>query len=295
MKEFKHESIMMMVCRKLGLHGLAWSLRRLHVPIGKEALVLEIGSGGNPYPRANVLLDAYEETVERWYAPLVKDRPFVLGIAEKLPFKNKSFDFIIASHVLEHSTDPAAFLREISRVGKAGYIEVPDAFFERIIPYTFHRLEILEENSQLIIKKKVSWCPDAELADLYKRKVKNLNLISKYPFEFHTRFYWIDKINYKILNSNISINWDATQDITNPVASTLRHHIRSSIVLPLVRYLFSQKRRNRNIDLISLLICPDCGAESIQNRGDKIVCNKCAAIYPIKDGIPLMYSKAFRI
>ena len=91
--------------------------------------MLEIGAGGNPYPRANVLLDAYEDTVERREKLLVNDRPLVLGFAENLPFRDKSFDFIIASHVLEHSKDPEAFIKELMRVGKAGYIETPDAFF----------------------------------------------------------------------------------------------------------------------------------------------------------------------
>ena len=44
--------------RNMGMTGLAWSLRRLYVPIPSGALVLDIGSGDNPYPRANVLLDA---------------------------------------------------------------------------------------------------------------------------------------------------------------------------------------------------------------------------------------------
>lgn len=51
---------------KLGLVRFAWSLRRFHAPVSKEALVLEAGSGGNPYFWANVLLDAYEHTRE-WH------------------------------------------------------------------------------------------------------------------------------------------------------------------------------------------------------------------------------------
>ena len=123
------ESASMLLFRRLGLENVAWSLRRLHCPVDRQALVLDIGSGGNPYPRANVLLDAYEDTVERFHVPLVRDRPIVYGLAERLPFRDKAFDFIIASHVFEHSQDPVAFLKEIIRVGKAGYIETPDAFF----------------------------------------------------------------------------------------------------------------------------------------------------------------------
>ena len=93
----------MRLFRALGMERVAWALRRLHCPVGSDALVLEVGSGGNPYARANVLLDAYEETRQRHWAPLTTDRPTVLGFVEALPFRDGSFDFVIASHVLEHS------------------------------------------------------------------------------------------------------------------------------------------------------------------------------------------------
>ena len=44
--------------------------------------MLDVGAGGNPYPRANVLLDGYEDTVERYHSALVCDRPFVFGMIE---------------------------------------------------------------------------------------------------------------------------------------------------------------------------------------------------------------------
>ena len=69
---FKTESMAMRFFRRLGFDGIAWSLRRLHCPVDPEALVLEVGSGGNPYDRANVLLDAYEVTRQRHWVPLKK-------------------------------------------------------------------------------------------------------------------------------------------------------------------------------------------------------------------------------
>ena len=156
------ESASMRLFRGLGMDPIAWSLRRLYCPVSKTDLVLEVGSGGNPYWRANVLCDALWETSQRHFAKLIRDRPTVLAFTENLPFKDDSFDFVIASHVLEHSEDPGQFLEEIQRVGKAGYIEVPDALFERLSTYYMHRLEITDRDGTLIIRKKRDYIQDRE-------------------------------------------------------------------------------------------------------------------------------------
>ena len=138
----KYRSKLMSFFDNLKMYNFSWSFRRLYVPVKNSDLVLEVGSGGNPYFRSNILIDAYQETRERHWVPLIADRPTVLGFVENLPFKDNQFDFVIASHVLEHSHDPQKFLSELQRVSKAGYIEVPDAFMERINPYLDHRSEI---------------------------------------------------------------------------------------------------------------------------------------------------------
>ena len=66
-----------------------------HVPVPADGLVLETGSGARPYFRSNVLCDAFLTGQQRAGLELVNDRPLVLGFAEKLPFKDDSFDFVI--------------------------------------------------------------------------------------------------------------------------------------------------------------------------------------------------------
>ena len=247
----------------IGNEKLAWACRRLHCPVPRSALVLEVGSGGSPYFRANVLIDAYTETRERHWAPFVKDRPSVLGKGESLPFRDKSFDFVIASHVLEHSTDPEIFLRELQRVAKAGYIETPDAFMERINPYWDHRSEVTVRQGVLEVRKKAAWIPDPELVEMYEEHAKPLiagSTIPAHPFSFHTRFYWKNHIPFRIINPEDEANW-ATPEInqTTQIQMSLRAKL-GRLGLATARTLLSQKRRNRQIQLAALLQCPACNS-----------------------------------
>lgn len=282
----------MKLCQRLGLERLAWSLRRLHCPVDDKALVLEVGSGGNPYFRANVLLDAFEVTQQRHWAPLVADRPTVLGTVERLPFRDKAFDFVIASHVLEHSSNPEAFLSELQRVAYAGYIEVPDAFMERLNPYRDHRLEITVRDGTLVIWKKAAWQADPELAELYEANAKGFITgegIPKHPFAFHVRYYWQESISVQVLNPEVDATWDAPAETrTTPVIS-LRARI-NTMVLSLARAMLSQRLRNRSLKLDSLLACPSCRGTNLDIGKTVIHCLGCSTIYPIRNGLPAMFA-----
>lgn len=288
--KFSKESQAMSFFRRMGFDRSAWALRRFHTPVDKQALVLEVGAGGNPYPRANVLLDAYEETRERHWAPLVADRPTVLGFAENLPFKDHAFDFVIAAHVLEHSTDPDKFLSELQRVAKAGYIEVPDAFMERINPYKDHRSEITCRNEELIIRKKANWRLDPELIELYEDRAKLVltsDLIPRHPFEFHVRHYWTGQIAYKVVNPDVDAAWRAPPGersaTTNSFGNQVRQWLRNFL-----RGLFSQRRRNEEIDLLPLLRCTVCHSTALSRKADGLRCGACGADFATRRGVMVM-------
>lgn len=287
------ESWGMKFFRFMGMMKVAWSLRRLHCPVKKDDLVLEVGSGGNPYFRANVLVDAYEETAERHWAPLISDRPTVLAFTEELPFKDKSFDFVIASHVLEHSQDPAAFLEEIQRVSKSGYIEVPDAFMERVNPYPDHRLEITVRQGKLKIRKKQAWQEDIDVVELYESRVKEVitkEVIPRHPFEFHVRYYWKDKVDYEVINPELpGISVPAIQINDMPLKKiSLRGRVQSQILLS-VRRFFSQHSRNSKINLIDLLQCNSCmQSDQLCKENGELRCLNCGKVFPIRKGIPDM-------
>lgn len=87
--------------------------------------ILDIGSGHNPYEKADVLCERYLEDVERSGHVKIDIRPFVLCDLEFLPFKDKSFGLVTCSHVLEHADNPLRALEEIKRVGKSAYVVTP--------------------------------------------------------------------------------------------------------------------------------------------------------------------------
>jgi SAM-dependent methyltransferase len=272
------KSRLMRILLRLGFERLAWACRRLYCPVPKSALVLEVGSGGSPYFRSNILADAYEETRERYWTPFINDRPSVVARGESLPFKDKIFDFVIASHVVEHSADPEAFLMELQRVAKAGYIETPDAFMERLNPYWDHRAELTVRNDVLLVKKKQNWEIDPELNELYEARVKNLitrSTIPTNPFSFHCRFYWIDDIKFKILNPGVDSSWPAPIFSAHIIALPSVRARFGKLALAFFRKLLSQHSRNKKIKLSELMQCSRCKCQNMIDRPGYSLCTNC--------------------
>ena len=90
-----------------------------------------------------------------------KEKTFVKITEKKLPFKDKEFDFIIASHVIEHVDDISYFLNELTRIGKKGYIEVPtrledNLVFENKKAHLWH-LVFDDVKNKIIISDKIQY------------------------------------------------------------------------------------------------------------------------------------------
>jgi SAM-dependent methyltransferase len=96
--------------------------------------ILDIGPGHNPFHGVTHVLerDVSEGRERSGQALQVPgDAKLIVGDAADLPFAGTTFDFVYASHVLEHVEAPEQACREIMRVGKAGYIETPSPFLEQ--------------------------------------------------------------------------------------------------------------------------------------------------------------------
>jgi hypothetical protein len=111
--------------------------------------VLDVGGGAEVFPRANAIIDiiGYDE---RSPGPL-KDMPEQFTKNDWYTgdictpdiwknFKDKEFDFVICSHVLEDVRDPLFVCRQLIRISKAGYIEVPSRFRECAKAHAFNAI-----------------------------------------------------------------------------------------------------------------------------------------------------------
>ncbi|HKZ34412.1 MAG TPA: methyltransferase domain-containing protein [Patescibacteria group bacterium] len=171
------------------------------MPIGNNDLVLEVGSGDMPYPRSDILCDRYPgSTPQRLLnSKLIIDRPTVIADGERLPFTTKAFDYVIASHVLEHVEHPRQFLAELQRVGEKGYLAFPSPLQERFYNNKTHKwyCSIAGKKLTLIRKSKKSRKRQSSTSE-----EKIFNLVMRYfSDQCQLSFEWSNSIQFKILEA----------------------------------------------------------------------------------------------
>lgn len=179
--------------------------RRIAIPVDDDALVLDVGSGDKPHWRADVLLDRYvgpEHGGQRSSAPAASvHRPLFDADAADMPFADRSFDYVICSHVLEHVPDPAAVVAELSRVGRAGYIEVPEAASAKILDFPSHLWWCRLEGSTLVFTAKQQRAFDADIGAFIERAGLERRLARLLDADFDLRVIslrWRDRVDVRV-------------------------------------------------------------------------------------------------
>ena len=89
--------------------------------------ILDIGCGYNANKYANTICDVQD------LSNVYKEKNFIRLLDKRLPFKDKEFDFVIASHVMEHVEEVEFFINELQRVAKEGYIELPTKLEDNLV------------------------------------------------------------------------------------------------------------------------------------------------------------------
>ena len=91
--------------------------------IPADATVLDIGPGHVPFKRATHSVDFVD-------VPGVPNMKKCDLANEPPPYGDKEFGFVYARHILEDMFNPFPLIKEMQRVGKAGYIECPSPMAE---------------------------------------------------------------------------------------------------------------------------------------------------------------------
>lgn len=247
--------------------------RRIKIPVKWDGLVLDIGSGEKPHWRADVLCDFYpdeEFSVQRsggGHAHVTK--PMVIGNVEKLPFKDNAFDFVIASHLLEHIPDVEKACQELIRVAKAGYIEVPSEGQAKIHDLDSHLWYCKKKGKKLVFTAKDKRVFDEEVYkfadELIKRKVW-------YPKVIHPNFdlvgisiWWEDHFDFEVngqAHPELLTEIDGFHEEAKPAKN--RVPLLRKLVIGLTKLIFWHKSRQEDFDLIRLLQCPESGETDLE-------------------------------
>ena len=152
--------------------------------------ILDIGCGYNANKFANVICDVQD--LKSYY----KEKRFVKLNDKNLPFKDKEFDFVIASHVMEHVEDIEYFIKELERVSYKGYIELPtkledNLVFENKNDHLWH-MDFDDVDLKLLITKKIQYFEPI----LTVSSIKKLDEIFRKSLIIE--LFWENKIDYNL-------------------------------------------------------------------------------------------------
>ena len=160
--------------------------------------ILDVGCGYTANQYATVICDIQD------LSGFYKNRNFIKLENNILPFKDNEFDFVIASHVIEHVKDVNFFIKELERVAIKGYIELPtiledNLVFENKNDHIWHT-EFDDIGNKINISKKIQYLEPILTVSSSKKfaKIFRQSLVLE--------LYWENNIDFEIItevNPNI--------------------------------------------------------------------------------------------
>ena len=158
--------------------------------------ILDIGCGYSANEFATTICDVQD------LSGFYKEKNFIKLENKSLPFKDNEFDFVIASHVLEHVEDFKFFIKELERVSNKGYIELPtkledNLVFENKKDHLWH-MDFNDVDSKLIISNKLQFVEPILTVSVAHKLRKN------FKSSFVIELYWENKIDYDYKNDEES-------------------------------------------------------------------------------------------
>ncbi len=160
-----------------------------------EWKVLDIGCGYTANKYATTICDVQD--LSHFY----KDKNFVKLDGKRLPFEDNHFDFVIASHVLEHVEDYKFFINELERVSNKGYIELPTKLEDNLVfenkKNHLWQMDFDDDNSRLLISKKLQIIEPILTVSMLQKFRKN------FKSSLILELYWENKIDYDFIEIDL--------------------------------------------------------------------------------------------
>ena len=156
--------------------------------------ILDVGCGYTAHENATVICDVQD------LSSFYKDKNFIKLDGNVLPFKDNEFDFVIASHVIEHVKDVKTFINELSRISCKGYIELPtiledNLVFENKKDHIWH-MEFDDIDNILNISEKIQYLEPIITVSTSKifSNIFRQSLVLE--------LYWEDNIEFNLIKKN---------------------------------------------------------------------------------------------
>ena len=156
--------------------------------------ILDIGCGYSANEFATTICDVHD--LSKFY----EGKNFIKLEKKQLPFDDNQFDFVIASHVLEHVEDFKFFINELERVSDKGYIELPtkledNLVFENKKDHLWH-MDFNDVDSKLTISKKLQ----------YMEPILTVSMLQEFRKNFKNslilELYWENKIDFDFIEND---------------------------------------------------------------------------------------------
>lgn len=254
--------------------------------------------------RSNILADKFlVDDSERPHPLALDERPFVVCDALYLPFKDKTVDHVICSHLAEHVESPEALFQELTRVAKAGYVECPGRIREMLHGWEFHRWYVSAHNDGMLFEEKPRPLHDPEIHSWFVKRFENDRDFEQFfidnieLLEMVSIYDWVDECKCTVRRSpeNVWQRRTAQLETHAPVTREQLSVQLKRVPIPILstterfkKRLAAMARRRSDAkaksQLRSMLCCPKCKGD-LAERDDALSCASCEATFPVVGNI----------
>lgn len=244
-----------------------------------EGIVVEIGGGQSPHPRADLVIDRYVVDDFEREGAISLAKPLVVGDGHRLPLRDHAAAYVLTLHVLEHATDPAQFAAEVSRVARSGFAQVPSREAELTYGWPFHPWLIDDREGTLAFEPKGAL--RAPLSSLFHSDFA-ASTLHRIWWSAH-RSRWLHSVEWR---ERLEVRVVGTS-----VAETTAHLDVPATVDALDGFAARGLLRPLSAELRALLACPACRSP-LRFEERRALCTGCDREFPVAGGVPILLVEA---